>query len=215
MNAAVARVGMTGPRVTAATPGASVSHVDVRATDGALRERLVGELRRAGFGVGPARVPGAVVVAAAGSVDEAIVACPPGWWRDGAAPVLVADTFSPEQTRRAVDMGVRVLVPTPRATGERLATAVRAAQHGEGLLPHEVLDGIVDRTPAGPEGTPLTPRQTEVLVLMAEGLGNSEIAEDLACSAHTVKNVVYELMARLQVRNRAHAVAHAVRAGLV
>lgn len=199
------------------TAGAPAPHVHVHTTDAVLREHLVAELRRSGLGcsAGPGRVPGAVMLAAAGSVDDAVGACPPGWWRDGAAPLLVADAFCPDQTRRAVELGVRVLLPTPRATGDRLAAAVRAAQHGEGLLPHELLDGILDPAPTAPDGTPLTTRQTEVLALVAEGLGNAEIARRLACSAHTVKNVVYELMARLQVRNRAHAVAHAVRGGLV
>ncbi|PWS39378.1 DNA-binding response regulator [Streptomyces sp. ZEA17I] len=61
----------------------------------------------------------------------------------------------------------------------------------------------------------MTPRQTAVLTLVAEGHGNAVIAQALSCSEHTVKNVIYELMARLQVRNRAHAVARAVRAGLI
>jgi DNA-binding CsgD family transcriptional regulator len=50
---------------------------------------------------------------------------------------------------------------------------------------------------------------------MADGLGNAAIAQVLCCSEHTVKNVIYDLTARLQVRNRAHAVAYAVRRGLV
>jgi len=61
----------------------------------------------------------------------------------------------------------------------------------------------------------LTPRQSAVLGLMAEGDGNAVIARTLNCSEHTVKNVIYELMGRLQARNRAHAVAHAVRGGLI
>ncbi|WP_246214074.1 response regulator transcription factor [Kitasatospora viridis] len=61
----------------------------------------------------------------------------------------------------------------------------------------------------------LTARQTEVLALIADGHGNAAIARQLSCSEHTVKNVIYELMARLQARNRAHAVAHAVRDGLI
>jgi DNA-binding CsgD family transcriptional regulator len=61
----------------------------------------------------------------------------------------------------------------------------------------------------------LTGRQLSVLALVADGRANAEIAQELSCSEHTVKNVIYELMARLQVRNRAHAVAHAVRAGLI
>ncbi|MFJ2822782.1 response regulator transcription factor [Streptomyces toxytricini] len=68
---------------------------------------------------------------------------------------------------------------------------------------------------AGADVPRLTARQTAVLTLMAEGHGNAVIARTLSCSEHTVKNVVYELMARLQARNRAHAVARAVRHSLI
>ncbi|MFB6805932.1 response regulator transcription factor [Streptomyces sp. NPDC056387] len=72
------------------------------------------------------------------------------------------------------------------------------------------------RYAASPPDTPrLTARQTAVLTLMAEGHGNAVIARTLSCSEHTVKNVIYELMSRLQARNRAHAVARAVRHSLI
>ncbi|MFJ3204549.1 response regulator transcription factor [Streptomyces sp. NPDC086989] len=66
-----------------------------------------------------------------------------------------------------------------------------------------------------PDAPRLTARQTAVLTLMAEGHGNAVIARTLSCSEHTVKNVIYELMSRLQARNRAHAVARAVRHSLI
>lgn len=50
---------------------------------------------------------------------------------------------------------------------------------------------------------------------MAKGCSNAEIARMLSCSEHTVKNLGYELMTRLQARNRAHAVACGLRAGLI
>ncbi|MER7466518.1 LuxR C-terminal-related transcriptional regulator [Streptomyces sp. NPDC097981] len=69
---------------------------------------------------------------------------------------------------------------------------------------------------AAPADAPrLTARQTAVLTLMAEGHGNAVIARTLSCSEHTIKNVIYELMSRLQARNRAHAVACAVRHSLI
>ncbi|MFF4101263.1 response regulator transcription factor [Streptomyces sp. NPDC001903] len=69
--------------------------------------------------------------------------------------------------------------------------------------------------PAPPDAPRLTARQTAVLTLMAEGHGNAVIARTLSCSEHTIKNVIYELMSRLQARNRAHAVACAVRHSLI
>ncbi len=72
------------------------------------------------------------------------------------------------------------------------------------------------RTATAPPDAPrLTARQTAVLTLMAEGHGNAVIARTLSCSEHTIKNVIYELMSRLQARNRAHAVACAVRHSLI
>ncbi|MFI6002551.1 response regulator transcription factor [Streptomyces sp. NPDC051366] len=71
------------------------------------------------------------------------------------------------------------------------------------------------RSAAPPDAPRLTARQTAVLTLMAEGHGNAVIARTLSCSEHTIKNVIYELMSRLQARNRAHAVARAVRHSLI
>ncbi|MET9882844.1 LuxR C-terminal-related transcriptional regulator [Streptomyces sp. NPDC006430] len=71
------------------------------------------------------------------------------------------------------------------------------------------------RSATPPDAPRLTARQTAVLTLMAEGHGNAVIARTLSCSEHTIKNVIYELMSRLQARNRAHAVARAVRHSLI
>ena len=54
-----------------------------------------------------------------------------------------------------------------------------------------------------------------MLALMADGHSNAAIARALSCSEHTVKNVIYDLTARLQVRNRSQAVAFAIRAGII
>ena len=58
-------------------------------------------------------------------------------------------------------------------------------------------------------------REIEVLRLLANGLSTREVARRLAYSERTIKNVVYDLTARHGLRNRTHAVAVAVRAGLV
>lgn len=94
--------------------------------------------------------------------------------------------------------GGRSLVVVPYGSLAQLLTAADPADPG-----------------SRPAPTVLTPRQSAVLALMAEGDGNAVIARTLSCSEHTVKNVIYELMGRLQARNRSHAVAHAVRGGLI
>ncbi|MEV4318161.1 LuxR C-terminal-related transcriptional regulator [Actinocrispum sp. NPDC049592] len=63
--------------------------------------------------------------------------------------------------------------------------------------------------------TGLTARERKILVLIASGHGNAEIARAIGCSQHTVKNTIYDLMSRLRLRNRVHAAAYAVREGLV
>lgn len=106
-------------------------------------------------------------------------------------------------------------------------------QAGDGRMPYQALVRLLGaatsaaatsaaantpatRSGAAPADAPrLTARQTAVLTLMAEGHGNAVIARTLSCSEHTVKNVIYELMSRLQARNRAHAVACAVRHSLI
>nr|WP_269330167.1 LuxR C-terminal-related transcriptional regulator [Kineosporia babensis] len=65
-------------------------------------------------------------------------------------------------------------------------------------------------TPSG-----LQRREIEVLELIAEGLETGEIAERMQYSQRTVKNIISGMMTRLGLRNRSHAVAYALRAGLL
>ena len=61
----------------------------------------------------------------------------------------------------------------------------------------------------------LTPREIDVLRLMADGLDTNEIAGELCYSERTVKNVIYGVTHRLKLRNRSHAVAYALRTGMI
>ena len=69
-------------------------------------------------------------------------------------------------------------------------------------------------TPVGVTQDP-TPRETEVLQLVADGLANREIGQRLYLSEETVKSHVRHLLAKLQARSRAHAVAVGFRRGLI
>ncbi len=193
----------------------------VSATDTTVRDGMATKLRGMGIAVAPTPggSPGDVVVATAGTVHDALEAAPPACRSGECRLVVVADTFCPSEVRQAVRLGARVMLRSDRASSTRLAAAVRSAGHGDGQLPYEVLvrllRGKEESARDEPARWPLTARQTAVLTLMAEGHGNAAIARGLSCSEHTVKNLVHDLMARLQVRNRAHAVASAVRAGLI
>ena len=63
--------------------------------------------------------------------------------------------------------------------------------------------------------SPLHPREVEVLRLVAEGHDTVEIARKLNYSERTVKNVIHQITQRLGLRNRPHAVAYAIRRGLL
>lgn len=166
----------------------------------------------------PEPSPETVIVAAGATVDEAIDACPDTFRSDGYPMIAVADTFTPAGVRRAVGAGVWVLMRSAEATPVRLMAALRSALHGDSRIPYEALVRLLnDTVPAADSRRTefLTARQTTVLKLMADGYCNAAIATKLVCSEHTVKNVIYDLMAQLQVRNRAHAVALGVRAGVI
>ena len=74
---------------------------------------------------------------------------------------------------------------------------------------------VGERRPAAPGFEALTRRERQVLAAMSNGLGNREIGGALGISAHTAKFHVAQIIAKLQAQSRAHAVAKALRAGLV
>jgi len=102
--------------------------------------------------------------------------------------------------------------------------AVLAASRGDGDLPADLIGrlisqvGTLHRGAAGHPGAPslgLAPREVDVLRLVADGLDTGEIAGKLSYSERTVKNVMHGLTTRLHLRNRAHAVAYALREGYI
>lgn len=183
---------------------------------GPVARDVADRLRGAGMVLVDEPGPDVVVVVAAKTVDEALDACPPAF-RSGQDRLLVlADSFDPAGVLRAVRMGASAVLCPVASPVSRLVAGVHSALHGDGVVPYQALVRLLGKSGgAVVEVEALTAKQTAVLQLMADGLGNSAIARALACSEHTVKNVIYELTARLRVRNRAHAVAHAVRLGLI
>jgi DNA-binding NarL/FixJ family response regulator len=124
----------------------------------------------------------------------------------------------------AVEAGVRGLVRRSEATPERLVSVVQAALAGDGAVPPDLLGRLLNQVgnlqrdllaPRGLTFTGLTTRELEVLRLVAAGCTTNEIARRLAFSERTVKNAIHDVTSRLQLRNRSHAVADAVREGLI
>jgi DNA-binding NarL/FixJ family response regulator len=100
---------------------------------------------------------------------------------------------------------------------QELARAVRAAHAGEALLDPAVAARLVQAIAQEPGEEPperLTPREREVLDLIARGLSNKRIARELGISEKTVKTHVGHVLSKLDVTDRTQAALHAVRAGL-
>ncbi|WP_433794804.1 response regulator transcription factor [Actinoplanes sp. CA-252034] len=142
----------------------------------------------------------------------------------GAPVVLVAGEISEQELLIAVECRVVAILPRAVVTAERLLHSVLAAASGGGVLPPNLVGELlkhVERlqrdvlTPNGLNASGLTSREIDVLRLMADGLDTNEIADELCYSERTVKNVIYGLNHRLKLRNRSHAVAYAVRSGVI
>jgi DNA-binding NarL/FixJ family response regulator len=102
---------------------------------------------------------------------------------------------------------------------EEIVAAIRAAAAGESPLSPRIATGLLGRlrTEPGNDGTEpkLTARERNVLELLAAGRRNTQIAEDLLISVHTVKRHISHLFAKLEVENRTQAAAEAARRGLL
>lgn len=138
--------------------------------------------------------------------------------------VLLINEMRDSELPAAVECRVSIILPREAVTDERIADGVRTAAAGGASLPPDLLGSLVTQTerlhrevlePSGLVASSLSAREVDVLRLMAEGHDTAEIARNLYYSERTVKSVIYKLMARQRLRNRAHAVAHALRAGAI
>ena len=97
-----------------------------------------------------------------------------------------------------------------------LMIAVRAVALGGAYLDPQIAHLVLNRiTPTNDAPSPLSPRELEVLKLIAEGLGNKDIAERLEISLSTVKTHVQDILERLSVSDRTQAAVKALRRGLI
>ncbi len=121
----------------------------------------------------------------------------------------------PDVVVRCAEAGVLGYVPREGSLGDLIA-AVERGHRGEvlaspvvsaSLMRHVALLAQRQRVPLG--AAPLTPRESEVLALLDEGLSNKEIARRLAISLTTVKNHVHRILEKLQVSRRGAAAARA------
>jgi DNA-binding NarL/FixJ family response regulator len=208
-------------------------------SDAPIRLLLVDdhEMVRAGLRTFLELQPDMAVIGEAATAEQALAQVP------ALAPdIVVMDLMLPgmsglDAVRRlgADHPGVRVVVLTSYAGQEWVLPAVRAgvagyllkdvgpveladalrAVHAGGAQLHPTVAATVMQSVAAAERDPLTPRENEVLRLIARGLSNRLIARELALSEKTVKTHVSAVLAKLGVADRTQAALHAVRSGLV
>ena len=137
-----------------------------------------------------------------------------------AAVVALVDEPDTNWVARALRVGVRAILPRDSSV-EEIHSAVYAAHRGLVLLDPGVTSELASRVPSDNSGIPsealdeLTPREIEVLRMLAEGLGNKEIAARLAISEHTVKFHISSILDKLGASSRTEAVTLGIRRGLI
>jgi DNA-binding NarL/FixJ family response regulator len=138
--------------------------------------------------------------------------------------ILVVATLNDADLIAVIEAGVSALIRRSEVTPARLAELVRRAAAGEAELPADLLTRLFRQvshmqndvlTPRGLRLAGLSPRETAILKLVAEGYDTDEIASRLSYSPRTVKNVLHGVTTRFQLRNRSHAVAYALKEGLI
>ncbi|MBW5252491.1 response regulator transcription factor [Streptomyces poriferorum] len=138
--------------------------------------------------------------------------------------VLVTTEIDEQKLVSAAECGVVGVIRRAQSTPEHLVQVIETVARGEGHLPSDLLGrllaevGRLQGQVLGPRGlhfTGLAAREVDVLRLVAEGYDTADIATKLAYSERTIKNVLHSVMTRLQLRNRSHAVAYALRQGLI
>lgn len=167
----------------------------------------------------------AVAIVVADEMDEETVRVIRGLQRGGCPRVvLVVSKLDDSSLMMAIESGASGVIRRGEASPERLASAVVSAKRGDGTLAPDLVGRLLDQVKhlqndvlsprgIGPDG--LNERERDVLRLLAEGMSTREIAGDLAYSERTIKNIIHDVTMRLNLKNRSHAVAYAVKAGIV
>jgi DNA-binding NarL/FixJ family response regulator len=168
----------------------------------------------------------AVAVVVVDEVDDETTRVVKAIQRNNGIPrvVLVVTRLDDAGMLAGVEAGACGLLRRSEARPERLIEAIQSAATGDGSVPADLLGRLLEHvgrlqrqvlSPRGLTISGLTEREIEVLRLVADGFDTAEIAGSLAYSERTIKNIIHDVTARLNLRNRSHAVAYAVRQGLI
>jgi two-component system, NarL family, response regulator YdfI len=178
-----------------------VIRVEVEAEDAGLREGLEALMSSS---------PG---IAVSHDSPDVLLAAAPLDGLESAAPIVLLG--EPAWSTEALRHGVRAMLPPDAPSGEIVA-AVHAAANGLAAVDPRDLESWLGAAPAPiPDTTPLTPREREVLQMMAEGAANKIIAWKLDISEHTAKFHVASILSKLNAGTRAEAVALGIKRGLI
>ncbi|WCB93500.1 DNA-binding transcriptional activator DevR/DosR [Baekduia alba] len=134
--------------------------------------------------------------------------------RIGCRVLAIASGQQQEAVLAAIGAGAVGVLSKRGLTSDALAAQVRAALHGAGLVPPELLTSLTGLQ-GGRDSGRLTNREQSVLALFAAGKVTREVASELAYSERTVKSVLHEAVTKLGARSRAQAIAFAVRDGVI
>ena len=142
----------------------------------------------------------------------------------GVRIVVCSSSCEEREVLGAIQAGAVGYLCKETLTPEALLAAVRAAANGAGVMAPELLGTLLQGIsrvsqevlePRGLSFSRLTSREQQVLRLVAEGLPTREVAKQLSYSERTIKNVLHDVVTKLNARTRSQAVAQAVREGLI
>lgn len=166
-----------------------------------------------------------VALVAADEINEDALRAIKAIQRNGCPRVVLVVTHADDSGLLAcIEAGACGLLKRSEATSATMGRTIRSAAAGDGTVPPDLLGrllqqvGQLQRQVLAPRGlrlNGLSDREVEVLKLVADGLSTAEIAGQLAYSERTIKSVMQGITTRLQLRNRSHAVAYALREGLI
>ncbi len=166
-----------------------------------------------------------VAVVVADQLDDAVRRNLKALQRNGVPrTMLVLGTIDDGVVVAAAEAGVSGLVRRCEATADSLTRHIRKVADGGGVVPADLVGNLLGQVgrlqrqvlaPRGIHFSGLTEREIDVIRLVSEGYDTAAIAKQLCYSERTVKNVLHEVTSRLQLRNRSHAVAYALREGLI
>ncbi|AGY57259.1 response regulator transcription factor [Gloeobacter kilaueensis] len=135
--------------------------------------------------------------------------------------VVLVEEATGNWTAEALRAGVRSILPRT-ATATEIVAAVEAAANRLVTIHPDLIESLIASLPEArstqaspPADQPLTPREAEVLAMLAEGLGNKTIAKRLTISEHTVKFHISSIFGKLGATSRTEAVTLGVRQGLI